>query len=269
VASAIAAILQLPAFYLFGEIFPYEEKTIFGRYVVPGILTFRGGQFLGWSLLYFGIKVWLDKESDEKRLEEEQAKRNEAELLMLRSLINSHFLVNSLNTVLNVLERQTQGAREMVQSLSDYLNYSLRHRRDNLVRLGEEVEALEDYLALEKARLGHELDFSQQVEADLRSTNVPGFLLQPLIENAIKYGRETCHSRVLVRLMIQREGDDLLLQVCNTGKWIEPDPYRKSGGIGLEVIQRKLAWMYPNRHSLTTLDEEGWVTVQIKIPIIP
>ena len=265
--SSVATLLQLPPFYWLGEIYPYEERTIFGPYAAEGILLFRGGQFVGWSILYFGIKTWQEKETKEAKLKEERSMREQVELQMLRSLTNSHFLCNALSTIKETLDKGKQGASEMVQSMSDYLHYSLKHRSDNVVALGEEVEALEDYLTLQHASLGTTLDFGLQVKEELCAAMVPGFVLQPLVENAIKYGREEHHPRVTIRVLIQQQGDDLVFEVYDTGHWIVPDPHRQSGGVGLETIKRKLQWLYPDQHSITTLEEEGWVSVRIQFPL--
>ncbi len=268
VVSSAAALIQLPPYFWLGYIFPYEEKTIFGPYATVGIVSFRGGQFLGWSILYFGIKIWQEKKSDEKRLQEEHEMRQQAELQMLRSLINSHFLSNSLGTIKEMLRVQKQGADQLVQALSDYLNYSLKHRDDDEVPLGEEIKALDNYLIMQKARLGTRLDFAMQMKEEVPRAKVPGFVLQPLVENAIKYGQETNARRVTVRVLAQREEDNLVIQVLNTGRWVIPDPHRQTGGVGLETIQRKFSWLYPGQFSLTTLEEQGWVTIQIRMPFI-
>lgn len=267
IVSGAAALLQLPPYYWMEKIFPYEEKTIFGPYVVFGILAFRGGQFLGWSLLYFGIKIYFERQAGKERLERERAMRESIELQMLRSLANTHFLCNALNTIQTILDFQKHGASLMLQALSNYLHYSLKHRWDNVVALGEEIEALENYLTIQRARLGTDLDFAEQVAKELTTVMVPGFVLQPLVENAIKYGPKAGDPRVSVRLIIQQENDTLVIRVLNTGRWITPDPYRQSGGVGLETIKRKFLWLYPNQHSLITFEEEGWVTVEIKIPL--
>lgn len=267
VVSGAAALLQLPPYFWMGEIFPYEEKTIFGPYAVFGIVAFRGGQFLGWSLLYFGIKIWLERQATKEKLETERALLERTELQMLRSLANTHFLCNALNTIQTILDCQKQGASKMVQALSTYLHYSLKHRWDNVVALGEEVEALDDYLVLQRGRLGSALDFAMQVAKELTPAMVPGFVLQPLVENAIKYGLKGGGHHVSVRVLIQRESDTLVIKVLNTGHWSTPDPFRQSGGVGLETIRRKFLWLYPNQHSLITFEEEGWVTVEIKIPL--
>lgn len=231
IVSAGAALLQLPFYFLFEDIFPYEEKTIFEAYAAIGIVSFRGAQFLGWSILYFGIKVWLEEQADQRRLHEERETRRRVELQMLRSLITSHFLCNSLNTILGAVHNQKPDVERMIQSLSDYLHYSLKHRSDYVVPLSEEIEALDNYVFLLKARLGSALDFAVQTGKESMSAKVPGFVLQPLVENAVKYGMESASHRVTVRVVIFHEGNDLVIQVVNTGRWVVPDPRRQSGGV--------------------------------------
>ena len=257
--SAMAGLLQLPVFYLVGDIFPFEEKTWFAQAVPLGIFYYRTGLFISWSFLYFTVKLGEEKRDREVRLAE-------TELLMLRALINSHFMFNALNTILAALERQLKGTTKMVQALADYLNYSLRHKDDDFVPLGEEADALMDYLVLEKARLGHNLNIACEIDEALRNVRVPGIILQPLVENAIKYGCETWSPPVVVRLVVTRDDCDLLIKVANTGHWVKPDPDRPTGGIGLENIKKRLALLYPRRHTLDVVSEEGWVSINLRMP---
>lgn len=263
----IAGLAQNAFIIAFRTVLPLQSEFHFIHISVLDLLYERTGLLFGWSALYFGIRHALQGMQRRLDLSLARTAQNEAEVRMLRSLFNTHFLLNSLNTVMNTLERQKSGAQEMVQALSDYLNYSLRHRSDNLVLLNEELTALENYLVLEKARFGSELDFACKIDTQTRLARVPGFVLQPLVENAIKYGRQTCLGKVLVRLIVQMEESTILIQVVNTGRWVAPDPKRESGGVGLEAIQRKLSWLYPNAHSLDSFEEEGWVTVQVKVPL--
>jgi len=257
--SAMAGLLQLPVFYLVGDIFPFEERTWFAQAVPLGVFYYRTGLFACWSFLYFTFIIREEKRDREVRLAE-------TELLMLRALINSHFMFNALNTILAALERQRTGVEEMVQALADYLNYSLRHKDDDFVSLGEEADALMDYLILEKARLHENLDIGYQIDEGLRDLRVPGIILQPLIENAIKYGCETWTPPVVVRLVVTREDSDLSIEIANTGHWIKPDPERKTGGVGLDNIRKRLNLLYPGRHHMEIVAEEGWVSVRLRIP---
>lgn len=247
----------------------FEEGKIFKTSVVFGIFYFRTGLCLGWSLLYFGIRAVSDGAQRDLQLAKEQAERREAELQMLRAQINPHFLFNALNAILAALERQRQNLGEMIQALSDYLNYSLTHKDADLVPLGDECDALQSYLILEKARLRADLDISCHIDTDVRSIPVPGVILQPLVENAIKYGRETWTPPVHVRLRIVRKSDHLLIEVFNTGRWMEPRMDRASGGIGLENIRRRLEWLYSERAGIEICTEDNCVVVQVRIPANP
>jgi len=250
----------------FHEFLDFKAEKTFTPPVIFGIYYFRTGLCFGWSLLYFGIKLMHDSMERDLRIAQAQANSERAELQMLRAQINPHFLFNSLNTILSALERQKQGVARMVQALSDYFNYSLIHKNDDFVLLGEECDALMDYLSLEKARFGDTLNMACQIDPGTRLARVPGVLLQPLVENAIKFSRETSASPFIVRLNITREKSALLIEVCNTGHWITPDPNRESGGIGLENIRKRLEWLYPGQHTLEIVREEGWVVVKLRIP---
>ena len=250
----------------FHHLFAFEEEKIFTNAASFAVFYFRTGLCVCWSLLYFGIKLMRESTNRELRLVMEQADRREAELQMLRAQINPHFLFNALNTILFAVEKQKQGVARMVQALTDYLNYSLLHRNDEFVTLGEECDALMDYLALEKARFGETLNLACQIDPETRTTRVPGVFLQPLVENAIKFACETSTSPFIVRLNITRKESGLLIEVCNTGHWITPDPQRTSGGVGLENIRQRLKLLYPGQESLEIVPEEGWVAVRIHLP---
>lgn len=258
--SSSAGVLQLILFFLVGEIFPFEEKTWFAHAVPLGIFYYRTGLFACWSFLYLNLVLEEEKRDREARLAE-------TELRMLRALINSHFMFNALNTILVTIERKAEGGTKMVQALADYLNYSLRHKNDDLVSLGEESGALKDYLVLEQARFGSNLDLAWQIDDSLRDLRVPGIILQPLVENAIKFGFETWTPPVVVRLGVTRGGSNLVFEIANTGHWVKPDPERQTGGIGLDNIRERLALLYPNSHSMDVVSEEGWVSVRIRIPV--
>lgn len=251
-SSACASLLQVLLFWLVGDNFPSERRTIFGSSASLGIFYFRFGLFSCWSLLYFTIR--------------HQREESERDLRMLRAQMNPHLLTNALEHVIADLEPVHAKAAGMVQSLMNYFNYSLRHQKDDFVTAGEEYDALRDYIKLEQAYLGRQLDIGSQIEPDTRTLKVPGVILQPLVENAIKYGLQTKHSAVSVRVEVKRRDAFLILEVHNTGRWLSPDPHRISGGIGLDNLHRRLRRLYGRKHQIETFEEEGWVNVRITIP---
>lgn len=249
---ACAAVIQVLLFWLIGDIFPSERRTIFGSSISLGIFYFRFGLFTCWSLLYFMA-----------RNQREEAERD---LRMLRAQMNPHLLTNALGQVISELEPVHARAAGMVQSLINYFNYSLRHQNDDFVTVGEEYDALKDYLKLVEVRFGRRLDVCCLIDPSIHSVKVPGIILQPLVENAIKYGMQTNHSRVSVRIEAGLQDAWLVLQVHNTGHWIEPDPHRKMGGIGLDNLNRRLRHLYGRKHHIETFEGEGWVTIRVTIP---
>jgi two-component system, LytTR family, sensor kinase len=181
--------------------------------------------------------------------------------------MNPHFLFNSLTAIEAGMGKQLPSVSGMVQALADYLHYSLTHRNYDFVPMGEEYDALMGYLTLERARLDGKLNIDCQIDNAARKALVPSIILQPLVENAIKYGRETSPSPLQLRLRVFRVGSDLQMEVSNSGHWIETDKnQRTSGGVGLENMQRRLALLYPGQHRMEIIKNEDSVSVRIYIP---
>jgi len=247
---------------------PFDRAGFSDDTITIVVYYYRIGLLFAWSMFYFLLRLVHEGRDTDSRLVETLAIHRKTEIQMLRTQIIPHFLFNALNTILSALEEGKKGAPKMLQSLSDYLNYSLIHKNDDFVSLGEECDALMDYIAVKKARLRDDLDFASRVDPDMRMARVPGVCLQPLVENAIKFARETSVPPFIIRLHIAREESTLLIEVCNTGRWISPEPCRTSGGVGLENIRQRLNWLYPEQHSMEIIPEEGWVSVQIRIPIL-
>lgn len=257
--SLVGTAVQATLCFAFHDILDFEEEKIFKEGVVFAVIYFRAGLSLGWSLLYFGCKLYDEREGRKLRIAR-------TELQLLRAQINSHFLFNALNTILSALELGRKNLREMLQALADYLNYSLRNRHDTLVTLGDEVDALADYLILEKARIGSTLDISMRIDERARAVPVPGIILQPLVENAIKFGRETSPKGTCIRVDIAIDGTSLVIEVANMGRWIPAARERTSGGVGLENIRARLALHYTGSYHMETTAEEEWVCVRILLP---
>jgi LytS/YehU family sensor histidine kinase len=111
------------------------------------------------------------------------------------------------------------------------------------------------------------LNVDCQIDNQARKALVPGIILQPVVENAIKYGRETSPSPLQLRFHVFRAGPELQMEVSNSGHWIETDKnHRTSGGVGLENLQRRLALLYPGQHRIEITRKEDSVSVRICIP---
>jgi len=261
--SAIEIILS---FALHNVVF-FEEAGFSNDTTRMGVLYYRAAVFAAWSFLYFMFRLISESQDLRQRLAEALAHYRETELQMLRVQMNPHFLANALSGILASVGQQLPKVAATVQALGNYLNYSLIHQKDDFVTVSEEYEALTDFLTLEKESFGKKLNIGCRIDDSARSLKVPGVLLQPLVENAVKYGFRTCLPPIVVRLAVSRCESDLLIEVANTGRWVNPDKNRTAGGIGLRNIRRRLQWLYGNKHQIEILEEEGWVTIRIRLPI--
>lgn len=267
VSLAGGAILTLFSL-AFHDALDFEEAKIFNGQVVFAIFYFRTGLCAGWSLLYFGIKLIRESAQHDLRLSKAESERQRAELQMLRSQMNPHFLFNALTTIRAGMGRSETQLKEAVQGLADYLRYSLENRDHDKVTLGAEVDAIEGYLAVEKARFRADLEVELDIDPEARAAFVPGVILQPLVENAIRYGRKTSPPPLKVRVTVSRpSGQRVCVEVANSGHWINAGNKRGPGGVGLENLRRRLALLYPADHMLETVSEDGWVKVRLNMPL--
>lgn len=210
-------------------------------------------------------------EFDEKisaRLAEEKAR-----LEMLRYQLNPHFLFNTLVSIRASLPDAATVAHGMVERLSDFCRLTLhRSGGSELTNLREEMKLLRVYLEIEQARWGDLLRTQLDCEPALEDTPLPHFLLLPLVENALKYGRATSPDRIEVRITARAAPDQgLVLEVANTGEWVAPETKGTvaSLGIGLDNLRERLARHYPRSHALEITPSAGWVTVTLRLGPLP
>jgi len=208
-------------------------------------LIFFGLIYLIWSLLFF----WL-KSGDETR--EAKAEAERMELQMLRAQLDPHFLFNALNGIAIMISGKPQEAVTMTRELARYLRYSLDHREEMAIPLAEELEAATDYLRIEQARFQDQLTVSMTASPEALSCKVPCFLLQPLIENAIKHSFRQTEPPWTLSIAADKLEDGLRIRVHNSGT-LEREG---SEGVGLSNLRRRLALYYPKRHHLR-LEQDG------------
>jgi hypothetical protein len=217
--------------------------------------------YLMWSLVFFGLKTRAMAHNNEARARAAAEEAQRMELHLLRAQLDPHFLFNSLNGIASEIQTHPDAALEMVHELSDYLRYSLDHRHSMLAPLASELDAVAAYLRIEQARFGDRMEASVEAEVDARRRLVPSFLLQPLVENAVKHGlqEERCELRIYAGL----EGDVLTISVSNPGHL--PPSLEVIEGVGLETLRRRLAFHYPNRSEFELSQMDGVVTAELKL----
>ncbi len=195
-----------------------------------------------------------------------QLAEEKARLEVLRYQLNPHFLYNSLNSIYGLLFENARGAGEMVVRLSDFCRATLTGPKDDLPALETEVDALRSYLDVEKIRWGERLQVEFAITPEAAQARLPPFLLLPLIENAVKYGRRTTRDVLRIRISATRAEGALHIAVTNSGTWVTPgSPRPDSTGIGLENLRQRLRRYYPGAHEFVTEEKDGTVTARLRL----
>ncbi len=229
-----------------------------------------------WSALYYAINFFLQVEEQADRLERLETQATSAQLAMLRYQLNPHFLFNTLNSISTlVLLKQTNPANAMLTRLSSFLRHTLVSQAGSMVTVAQEVETLKLYLDIERMRFEERLRTQFRVEPMAAKACIPSMLLQPLVENAIKYGVSLQEEGARISLSAQVIADRLRLVVADTGPGLidksrQVDKLKTeppSTGVGLANIAERLSQAYGDEHrfDIETPPGGGFV-VTIEIP---
>jgi len=182
--------------------------------------------------------------------EELKAAVFEAKLSALQSQLQLHFLFNALNALLPLVGHEPGRAKRMIVRIGDLLRASLMSETTPLVTLERDLALLDEYIDIERMRFRDRILIEVDADDRARSARVPSFLLQPLVENAIKHAADPRSGRVRVRVEARVEEETLLLTVRDDGPGVASDSGEGGGGIGLRNIRRRLELLYPGRHEL-------------------
>ncbi|GAA4443950.1 hypothetical protein GCM10023091_33410 [Ravibacter arvi] len=215
------------------------------------------------SVLWYSLQ---NQQEAERRKKEAENLAIEAELYNLRQQLQPHFLFNSLNSINALIGFEPDMARKMIQQLSDFLRGTLRKESRQWSTLAEELTHLQLYLEIEKVRFGHRL--STRVESNDITDNMrlPAMLLQPVVENAIKYGLYDTMGDIEITIVAEaRSGKELVITVTNP---YDPKNKGKGTGFGLSSIQRRLYLLFAGQQLLKTYGENGIFTTVMNIPQI-
>lgn len=218
--------------------------------------------FALWVGCYFTGSLFFDSLELSRR-------QQKSELSLLRYQMQPHFLFNALTAVMAVSGDRTK-VEVLTQSLADYLRFSLRRSDGDTFPLREELEALENYLQVEKIRFEDNLNY--RIDADEKASDVCVLphLVQPLLENAIKYGQQTSPMPLSIGIEAQIMGQQLHLAVENTGSWVEPSASSRGDGmgIGLSNLRRRLQLLYSDRATLSHEYSSQSVRAIVTLPIM-
>ena len=257
------------------------ETWSVSTFVQPGTRP-EGIRFLGailltvsllvaWSALYYSINFFLLLEEQSDRLLRLESQASNAQLAMLRYQLNPHFLFNTLNSISTlVLLKQTERANAMLSRLSSFLRYTLVNESTGLVTMSQEIETLKLYLEIEKMRFEERLRPHFHIDPSCSQALLPSLLLQPLIENAIKYAVTPQEEGADISIEVKRHADRVLITVWDTGPGADSQYQSRaaqSTGVGLANIRDRLAQAYGENHRFETQSEtSGGFRVFIEIP---
>ncbi len=200
---------------------------------------------------FFTLKEQEIKTANEVKLANLRELKTKAELNALHSKINPHFLYNALNSIAGLSAINAEKTEQMALSLSKLFRYSINMEQNDWTTFADELEMVQIYLNIEKVRFDDRLDYSIEIPEELKSNPVPRFIIQPLVENAIKHGISNRTENGKIKVSINREGNWLEIRVADNG----PDfPKELSPGFGLQSIYDKLEILYPNRFEIHFLN---------------
>jgi len=234
-----------------------------------------------WSALYYAINFFLQVEEQNDRLIALENQATSAQLTMLRYQLNPHFLFNTLNSISTlVLLKQTEPANAMLSRLSSFLRYTLINQPTARVTVAQEVETLKLYLDIERMRFEDRLRTNFVIDDSTLNALLPSLLLQPLVENAVKYAVSPQESGAEIRIETQLVGQRLRITVSDTGPGLQSKTTdnRLSGmtydggepvstGVGLTNIRERLEQAYGSEHLFETIEPaDGGFAVVIEIP---
>lgn len=209
---------------------------------------------------------WEEQQENEIRKQDAVKLAKDAELFKLRQQLQPHFLFNSLNSINALIGTRPEEARKMVQQLSDFLRGTIKKEEHQLVTLQEELQYLQLYLEIEKVRFGNRLSTLIEIAETALQMKLPALLLQPVVENAIKFGLYDTTGETLISIHAKTEANILILIVNNP---FDPESSSSSNygtGFGLTSVQRRLYLLFGRNDLLRTEVKDNTFITTMKIP---
>lgn len=209
--------------------------------------------------------TWQEQQKTEERKIDAEKLAREAELYKLRQQLQPHFLFNSLNSINALIGIRPEEARKMVQQLSDFLRGTIKKEETQWVNLLEEIQYVQLYLDIEKVRFGNRLATIIDIDEASQQMKLPALLLQPIVENAIKFGLYDTTGETIIRLETMMADGELVLKVSNPFDPETSSP-KKGTGFGLKSVQRRLYLLFARHDLLQTEAKENVFITTVKIP---
>jgi len=253
IENTIIQLINLKDVKIIGEYFFYIGISNFVT-----LLLFSG--------LYFAVRYWENAQVQKENTLKSEALAHEAQLQMLRFQINPHFLFNSLNTIRATIVLDQDKARHIVTLLSDFFRYTLEKDQEQANTIGKEIEAIKNYLDIQKIRFEEKLEFNFNIDPKTQNIEIPFFIIHPLVENAVKYGIETSTKPLKIDVKSTIADNNLIIEVSNSGSLIvEKDSNIDSTNTGIENINKRLNLVYPGSYEFSLKEHDNNVVAKLII----
>ncbi len=261
----IVSIWVISGIYLITAIYP--DNTNIQNFLWEAM----SWRYLNGFLMYIVLIMFYYLNNYFNSMQFRQKKENDlmrtlkdTEINLLRSKLNPHFLFNSLNSLHALIQIDPDRASEMLLELSDYLRFSLHQDYKMLIPLDDEMKNLERYMAIETMRFGSKIEFEKVWESSCSQLKIPALILQPLMENAIKYGLQGVSDKVHIKLTCTEEQGQLYIEIENN--YDEKTAVRKGSGMGLYTVRKRLEILFKQFHLFKVEQKNNIFKVRIIIP---
>lgn len=211
-----------------------------------------------------GIASLLSEQLLRLRYENQKNMLTKSELKLVQAQVNPHFLFNAMNTIIAITEQDAKRAKELMLHLSNFFRKNLK-RSGDLATLEEELDHVNSYLTIERARFEDRLVIEIDIRPELLAVKLPTFTLQPIIENSIKHGISQIFGQGIVRVSARQSAGRVLIEVAdNAGAYCEKP---NGGGLGMSLVDKRIKSLYGQQYGLSTSCEAGQTTlVTISVP---
>lgn len=213
-----------------------------------------------YAMFHFS-NAWYEEQQLTQRLQKDKA---EAQLELLKSQVQPHFIFNTLNNIYSLSTQNSSKTPDLIYRLSSLLSYMLYDSKQCTIPLAREIEYISNYIELEKIRYGDRLDISMNILTDMQTINIAPFLLLPLVENSFKHGANKALGKCWIRIDVLVNDNWLIIKVENS-KPPNGQVATARNGIGTENVKKRLEYIYPKKYEFKCIDEEQTFLVTLKI----
>ncbi len=267
-AGAVFTLLDIAARALIESNMPWARPISFqSRFGNLLLTSFQSSLLVYWAIIgvFHTIAYYRRLEERERRASQLEANLAQAQLQVLRNRLQPHFLFNTLHAICTLVHKDPDAADHAITLLSDLLRMALESEAVQEIELQRELEIVQRYVEIEATRFGDRLKVRIEIPDDVRHASVPSFLLQPLVENAIRHGIASRSQGGRVEVIANRKQEKLELLIQDNGKGLGSVPVRE--GVGLANTRARLEQLYGDEASMTISEAAaGGVFVRIAIP---